>query len=470
MGNINEKDLLDEIRYDIKVKDSLKARLVLASLEKVSIKAQKQALFYVSQADDDFSIPLLAGFISNYPKVAGSYPQLKETMFSRILDSPEILLDLLVKMEDPPGRAFLAAITGEIRLKKAIPILLEMLLQEKDPKIIESVIIALGMIGDQSAVPAVGKHLYSYNREVRIAAVRTLGELATAEAVGMLAGRLGDDQDLDLMILDIIAKIQIPEALEKLNEVLESQSAHLRTAAKKKLREIGVMSVRILVKNLLRDNQDLVIHSLNVLGDLGDTSAIPAIRKLLYNEPEDPNVRFAAYEALGRLPLDKGAFSLAGGLEDPVENVRNAAAKAIDRNYNPVLAGGVRNLIRSGDAHAFEIIATLIESQCENIFLDLVEEDSFRTPAMKYLSCKGHPDIQSRFRQVLFGAGYEDLAKEITPTKMTDTRGKMRVFAVDDSRMILTIYRTVLHNLGCESRLFGFLPAPLNAWGKKNRI
>ena len=32
----------------------------------------------------------------------------------------------------------------------------------------------------------------------------------------------------------------------------------------------------------------------------------------------------------------------------------------------------------------------------------------------------------------------------------------MTVFAVDDSRMVLNIYRTVLHNLGCESRLFEF--------------
>ena len=35
MGNINEQDLLDEIRFDIEVKDLLKAKLVLASLEKV---------------------------------------------------------------------------------------------------------------------------------------------------------------------------------------------------------------------------------------------------------------------------------------------------------------------------------------------------------------------------------------------------------------------------------------------------
>ena len=460
MGRINEKDLLDEIRFDIKVKDLIKAEIVLASLEDVSKKTQKQALFEVSRAEDDFSIPLLTRFIACNPKVAESFPQIKETTFSKILDNPDILLGLLSEADDPPHRSFLASAAGEIRLRKASPVLLDLLAKEKDLKSIETVIHSLGMIGDPSAVAPVSEHMYSTNREVVMASVRTLGELGTPEAVQKLADRFGGDSDLDLMILDIIAKIQIPEALEKLNETLESQFAHLRTAAKKKLGELGGMSVRVLIRNLLRDNPDLVIHSLNVLGDLGNTSAIPAIRKLLFNEPNDPNVRFAAYETLGRLPLDKGAFTLAAGLEDPVDNVRNAAAKAIDRNYNPVLAGGVRNLIRSGDAQGIKIIVTIINSQCENIFMDLLEEDYFSDPAMKYLAGRAHPEIRKRFALVLDDAGYHDLATKITPEKEAEVRGRLKVFAVDDSRMILNIYRTVLHNLECESQLFEF---PANA-------
>jgi len=73
----------------------------------------------------------------------------------------------------------------------------------------------------------------------------------------------------------------------------------------------------------------LVIHSLNVLGDIGDEAAIPAIRSLLHNQPEDANVRFAAYEALGNLPVGKGAFVLAAGLEDPDSSVRAAQPRRL---------------------------------------------------------------------------------------------------------------------------------------------
>jgi CheY-like chemotaxis protein/HEAT repeat protein len=456
MGKINEQHLLDEIRFDISVKDLIKGRLVLAALGHVSRETQKQALNDVLSADDNFAIPLLAGFIAGNPDLAKSFPHVREAMFSKILDNPDVLLDLLPKANDLATKILLTEIAGEIEFGKAVPVLLDFLNREKDVKIIESIVSSLGLIGDASAVSPISEHLYSNNRRVVVASIEALGEIATPEALQKLLDRLGGETDIDLMVMEIIAKTQTPEAVEKLNDILSSKFVHLRTAAKKKLSEIGVMSVRVLVKNLLKDDPDLLIHSLNVLGDLGDSAAIPPIRKLLFNEPKDPNIRFAAYEALGRLPLDKNAYTLAGGLEDPVDNVRDAAVKAIDHNYNPVLAGGVRNLIRSGNAGALKIMVTIINSQCENIFLDLIDEDYFKTSAIKFLSTKAHPSIRSYFSRALASAGYDDLVMQLAIKKEEEGRGKLKVFAVDDSRMILNIYRAVLHNLGCEAQLFEF--------------
>jgi CheY-like chemotaxis protein/HEAT repeat protein len=456
MAKVNEQDLLDEIRFDIKKKDLIKARLVLSALEHVDRKTQKQALFEVSRSGDDFAIPLLAGVIAENPDVSESFPQLKETLFSKIIDSPEIILDLLSKTKESSVRAFLAEAAGEIRLKAAVPALLNILSNKTDTKIIESAIIALGMIGDPSAVAAVSDYLYSNSREVVLSTIRALGEIATASAVQKLGDKLGGDSELDLMIIDIVAKTQVPEALEILNKTLGSKNTQLHAVVKKKLGGVGVMSIRILIKNLFLENRDLIIHSLNVLGDIGDSAAIPAIRKLIHQQPEDPNVRFAAYETLGRLPLDKGVYTLTAGLEDSAENVRNAAAKAIDRHYNAALAGGIRNLIRSGNIEALKIIAAIIDSQCNTIFLDLLEEDYFKGPAIDYMLDKAHPDVRSNFARILENAGQNDLAKKIMPKKKTREKAKLKVFVVDNSKMILNIYRNVLYNLKYESRLFEF--------------
>ncbi len=456
MGKINEQHLLDEIRYDIKHKDIIKARLVLAELDSVGPETQKKALFEVSRAEDAFSIPLLAGVIANNMAMIETFPQVKEAMISKILDNPDILLGLLTEGIESTARLILIETAGEIQLNDSVAALLGILSNEKDLKVIRSTIDSLGMIGDSSAVEAISEYLYSNSRNVVISAVKALGQIGNAAAVNKLYDRLGGETDLDLMILDTISSLQINEAFEKLNDILSSEFVHLRTAAKKKLVEIGSMSIRFMIKNLALKDVDIVIHSLNVLGDLGESSAIPPIRKLLFNEPEDPNIRFAAYEALGRLPLDKGAFALASGLEDPVDNVRSAAARAIERNYNAVLSGGIKNMVKSGDMQALKIITTIIDAQCGSIFIDLIDDDAFKNPAMQYLTKKAHPDVKAGFSRLLIDSGYDDLAARIAPDTEKKGKGKLKVFAVDDSRMILNIYRTILHNLGCESLLFEF--------------
>jgi PleD family two-component response regulator len=208
------------------------------------------------------------------------------------------------------------------------------------------------------------------------------------------------------------------------------------------------------MRNLSGKNTDLIIHSLNVLGDMEDAAAISAIRKLLRNHPGDPNVRFAAYEALGKLPLDKGAFSLAVGLTDADGSVRAAAARAVDRHFNAPLAGGLMNMIGAGDGEAVELVHTVIDAQCDNIVLGLWEEDAFREPANKYLMTKAHGDIRTHFKKILADKGTEPFA-EATPAEDAG-KERLKVFAVDDSKMILNIYRSILHNLGYEPCLFEF--------------
>jgi CheY-like chemotaxis protein/HEAT repeat protein len=456
MVDIDAQDLLDEIKFDIKEKDLIKGGLVLASLGHVDRKTQKQALLEVSRADDDFAIPLLASVISQNPEVTQSFPFIKETLFSKVMASSQVLLDLLSNKQTLPERTLLMEMAGEIRLQKAAPVLLEILAGEQDPRAIEVSITALGMIGDPSAADPVSEYLYAGSREVIVAAVRTLGQLATPAAIDHLAKRIGGDSELDTMILDVFAKAGVPEAVEKLNAALASSDAHIRTAGKKKLRAVGSTAVRVLIRNLSGKNQHLMIHSLNVLGDIGEAAAIPSVRKLLQNHPEDPNVRFAAYEALGKFPLDKGAFALAAGLEDPDGMVRSAAARAVDYNFNAALAAGLMNMIQAGGKESLEIVQTIIDAKCGNIFSGLWEEDSFRESAREYLIRKAHPDIRAFFEGILAVTGCGQLVDEEEATAEPAAQEKAKVFAVDDSKMVLNIYRSVLHNLGYEPHLFEF--------------
>ena len=313
MPPIKPQDFIEELRLDIKTKNKVKAHLVLKHYDTVDENTRRMALIDLSRADEHFVLHVLVGLLAVLPELEEKHPELKELLYAKALDHPEILTDLLIREAKPDHRILLAEIAGEIRLTEAVPTLLGILTESHDEKVLGGIINAMGMIADPAATTAISEFLYSGSADLIIAAIRALGQVGTPTALKRLSEKLGADHDLDYMILDVMAASQEPEALELINATLSAHHAQVRNAGKQRLIKIGPKAVSILIKNLRYQDPDLLIHTLNVLGEIGDESAIGPIRKMLFNEPKDPNVRFAAYEALGRLPVAKGAFALARG-------------------------------------------------------------------------------------------------------------------------------------------------------------
>jgi CheY-like chemotaxis protein len=457
MAQIDPQDFIKELRFDIKKKDTIKAKLVLSHMDEVDPATQKMALFELSRADDQFAIPLIVEVLVRKPEMGETFPALKETLYAKAMDHPQTFIDLLMREMDREVRLILVEVAAETRLESALPTLMGILNEEHDEKILQKAIVALGQIGDASVTTAISEYLYSNHVELVIAAIEALGQLGTPTAIKRLSEKLDDDPDLDMMILHVFQRAPGPEALEKLNGCLSSHHAHIRNAAKQILIQLGSRAVPSLMDNLKQDDPDLLIHTLNVLGDIGDEAAIPAIRKLLFNEPKDPNVRFAAYEVLGRLPVEKGAITLAAGLHDAVDNVRTAAASAINNNYVPVLAAGLKNMVREETVETTHIAQAVVEGECDRIFLGLVGEPAFQKVALKMLGFEAHEAVRKHFQKLLREEGLTELADQLETTAPVKPQRKgLKVFAVDDSRMILSIYRSVLHKLGLAPQLFEF--------------
>lgn len=456
MPDILPQQFMQTLKSYITAKDQVKTRLIMAHYSEMDEKTQRMALLELSHAPDEFVFQVLVTLLADTNQDKEDSTDISELLFSKALDNPQLLTYLLIREVKPQHRMVLAEIAGEIKLEDATPVMLSILTEERDEKILRSIITALGMIGDPSATTPISEYLYSGSVELIIAAIHALGMLATPTAIQRLAEKLGSDQDLDTIIINVFANSQAPEAIERLNACLSAQWAHLRNAGKQRLIAMGPKAVPILINNLHYDDPDLLIHTLNVLGAIGDESAISPIRKMLHNQPKDANVRFAAYEALGLVPVAKGAFALAQGLNDPVGNVRAAAAEAINHNYNTVLAAGIKNMIRDEDPAQRLISRTIIDTKCDTIFLDLFQEAPFRTFATEYLCHEAHRDIRNHYVTILHTNGLKETADSIQSECSPPMQEPLKVFAIDDSKLILNIYRSVLHNLGCEPILFEF--------------
>jgi CheY-like chemotaxis protein len=471
MSQINPKHLIDELKDNVLKEDRIKALLVLEHFFDVDTGTQKKLLSILEQGAPEFSIPLLLGLIRKDPHLPEKLPEIKRVLSSKFVEAPALLMDYLVKLLTDTtihSPKLFIEIAGEIRLKEALPILINLLSKNQRPETLKSIITALGQIANPMSVNAISEFLYSNDRALTIAAIKALGNIANPTAIQRLAEKLGQDPKIDILILDIFSQIQDNTCLQKLNETLASQHAHLRTYAKTKLVQLGPKAVPILTQNLLRsDDPDMVIHTLNVLGEIGDEAAVGPIRKLLDTQPQNPNIRFAAYEALGMLPLDKSAYTLAAGLTDPEEHVRIAALAAIDRNLNNLLVAGLRNMIRQKDAEAINIIRSIINAQAKNIFLQLIEMPEFQNFTLNFLSKNTPPDIREFFQKLLEEHGYKELAEKLTSEQATE-QPKIKAVAVDDSKMILNIYKSTLFELGCEPILF-IKPLEAVEWLKNNK-
>ena len=455
MVELKTEDYLNELKHVIAENDIIKATILLNNFDKLNARGQNQFIALLGKSTGEIVISLLGRLLLEEKEVAVPKPVIRNMLLGQVIKTPDKLLALLTSPDIAKKDIFIE-LAGEIQLEAAVPVIEEILGQTDNVPLMETCLLALGNIADPAPTNTLSDFLYSGHRQLVIAAITALSNIDTPTSVKRLVDRMGTDSDLDLLIIDALANLEDAAAMDHLNKELSSQFAYTRTHVKKRLAQIGAKAIPMLVENLKVDDPDLQVHSLNVLGFIGDVSAVRAVRKLIHNEPADANVRFAAYESLGMMPLAKGGFILAEGLVDPVDQVRIAAAKAIEWNCDDILIAGVQNLVGQGGTEAEHVVEAFLNSESHKIVFNIIDLEGFQDMAVKFLTSKAHPDLKTRYETLFREKGYTELADKLVEKKVVDAGAKQLVFAVDDSRMILSIYKNTLFQMGVESQLFEF--------------
>ena len=449
-------DFLSELRHVVAENDIIKGTILLNHFDQLEAKGQNRFLSLLAELQGEIVTILLARLLDSEKEYAIPKAVIRSLLLGRVMKNPRQLLELLRDAQLRQKQIFVE-LAGEIQFEEAVPVLEEVLASTReDLGLMKACLIALGNIGNPAPINTLSDFLYSGHRELVIAAINALSNIDTPTSVQRLVERMGTDSDLDIIIIDALASLEDSLALEKLNQELGSPHAYIRNHVKSRLARIGAKAIPMLIGNLRSSDVDLLVHSLNVLGYIGDISAVRAVRKLLHEEPADANVRFAAYESLGMMPLAKGAYVLAEGLADPVDQVRIAAARAIEWNCDGTLIAGVKNLVGQGGREAEQVVDAFLQSESRKIVFSIIDLELFRDLAVRFLTTKAHPDLKKRYEELFREKGYVELADRLVEKKLGVAEKKLLVYAVDDSRMILSIYKNTLYQLGMESQLFEF--------------
>lgn len=199
---------------------------------------------------------------------------------------------------------------GRARSGAALPVVAR-LLDDPDRKVVLAAIRCLGEIGDAGSADAIARFLTpQQDAEARGAAARALARVATPNVVDFLVASLNEtDPAVLLALLEGVKTVHARPALPRIQQILRDHRAE----------------------------PELVKAAIEALGDIGDPEAVPIVVGFLAgSQPEkDQKARWAAANSLGKLRSPAAVDALIALLDDPFNDLRQAAVEALGRIGDP---------------------------------------------------------------------------------------------------------------------------------------
>lgn len=230
---------------------------------------------------------------------------------------------------EPAARAAIASALGRIDSDRALPPLLELLRDMVDEVRIAAA-RAIGDVQNESAVDALLDEMADENPLVRAAAVEALGRIRSPKSVDILSRASTEDPDRNVREVALAALRRVSTgAVTPLIQALAGNDLSERIRAVSQLLEQGKASVLPLAELLSNEEPTVRASAAEVLGALGDSSALNALIMSAIADTDD-RVRLSATTALGRVKHARSAQVLAGLLEDEDSKIVAAAAGGLE--------------------------------------------------------------------------------------------------------------------------------------------
>lgn len=189
------------------------------------------------------------------------------------------------------------------------------------------------------------EQLRSGNEETRRLAVPRLVLHPLMDVKGELFRALGDDSwRVRKEAVDTLLSISLPDGLvdELISQLRSHDNAGLRNSSVEVLTKLGPLAVAPLLAHAEDADHDVRKFVLDILGDIGERSAAPALIKALSDS--DLNVSAAAAENLGKMGDPKALLPLVNALEKSDIWLRHTILEALARIGKPVSISAIAPL------------------------------------------------------------------------------------------------------------------------------
>ncbi|MBC7187836.1 MAG: HEAT repeat domain-containing protein, partial [Calditrichaeota bacterium] len=247
------------------------------------------------------------------------------------IGDPRAIEPLVAALSDTSEKVHQAASQALVRFGRlATHALLRALDHERNKTPLRTIILTLGKIRDQAALPHLVRHLSSSYFTVRGAAIAALKPYGTAivpHLLKMLAVNESDVSDLlasaadtdnptvQVRAINALGSLEEHRAVPLLKRLVAGENQEVAEAAQEALAKIGCAAWGR-------------CGALALLGEMGDRSLVPVVEKSL--KDDSTNVRLEAVRALGKFASEQVIATLGQtALTDPDPYIRAEALRTI---------------------------------------------------------------------------------------------------------------------------------------------
>ncbi|MFZ5774575.1 MAG: HEAT repeat domain-containing protein [Thermodesulfobacteriota bacterium] len=292
-------------------------------------------------------------------------------------------------------------------------------------------------------------------------ALRGLSAINTPEVREVLVGLINNSDEVkgtapgcDLrtaMAVESLAGFGDAAAVDFLIAFIHHADASFRRVVLGAIASMGEVALPALERVLESGDRDEKIMAANTLGFTQHKKAADILVAHL-EEAKEPNLRFAVYEALGRINSIRSVIGLADGLNEQDELVLMAVITALDHLTNPGVVKVVKEALAKADGQSEQLAKTIAAARAEALFAALYKDGSHNPMLLKVIHSSGDAELVAVFRAVLEQIGTDDAradAAKLSAAPVAEASGK-RLLAADDSKAMLFFYKGVAADLGME--------------------
>ncbi|MCK5544594.1 MAG: HEAT repeat domain-containing protein [Desulfobulbaceae bacterium] len=355
---------------------------------------------------------------------------------------------------------------GENAPSSALPVLLDMLEADKDDEdLLGEIIRALGNFKDSALVDKLMPFLESENATVAAWTMQSLLELDGPRVLSSLKNLITErDDDLrksggcDLSTASAIQNIAAFTD-EDTTTFLVSRIHHpnpmFRKCVLSALTSMGETILPALENCFETGDKDEKIMAANALGIMGEKKGADILVARLDQEPDiELNLKFALYEALGKISSMHSIIALSDGLEEKDELVLMAVVTGLENLFNPGVAKKLKEVVDRGDRQSGRLITAIITARAVKLFKDVIDSETHAEAMIKSLLETQDKEMVSFFRLVLEKMEGEQPAAFAKRLKVEDVSTKAgRILFADDSKAMLYFYKGVAADMQVQAEV-----------------